>query len=936
MKWKLIVVYLLMVCNAIAQQPFYKELTVAENDQPVAVSTMAQDDNGYLILGTANGVYTYNGRNFVPVTDRKKPVTALCIADAVTYIAYKDGEVTILENGVQRILDTVRATVNSIKVAGDSSLWLCTDTEGIIVYRNGRREQYINTESGLADDYVYELAGMKNIMAAATDAGICLLTNAGKMQGRFSAASALVDNIVRAVCYDAGTHMLVAGAQQGGLCGVTAEDSSAWHIAYCTKDWQWGQVNDIIVIDGGRYWVTTATGKLVNVVVTDTGFIANVVHEAAKGLGKMLLDKGGNIWCATSTGVILFPAMGIANCPLKQPYSLRKVTAMACAGSRQLYAMGKELYAVDSKNEKGLLMATTNSFITAMHTDQYGRLWIGTMGDGIYRYNSGKLQSLDVPGLRNTDVISMSSADDTLWVAGLNGLEKIALSANGASGTIVMYYNKQQGTGSDYVYQIFTDSRKRIWLATDGGGLRVYEHDAFRNVEVPGLNSKVIYSIAEDSDGNIWMAALKDGLFVCRDSKWQRLGSRNGLSDLNISAIASIKDRIVIVHQKGIDAYYPDVKIFRHYTRRLGMDIDSTSSVLNCYGKDTAGNIYIPYEHGFIRFDEHRPLDIRPGIHIMSVNLFLKPIAAGRSRFAASENYLTFVFGGVNFTNPDRLFYRYRLTGFNNEWVTTNDESATFPQLPPGTYTFVVQSSLSAAFDDSSEASYTFFIARPVWQRPWFVIGSVLIVAMVVVVYFRYRVKKLERISLLEKERHLYEYEYLKGQVNPHFLFNSLNTVVSLIDEDARLATDYTIHLSDFYRNMLAHNDKDLITVAQEWELLEKYIYIQKSRFGEALKVELVSDDRIMQSVRIIPMALQLLVENAIKHNVVSQLHPLHVVVTVTDSAISVQNNIQIKKNKEKGTGIGLGNLKRRYALYDKTIQQYTDEKSFFVKLPAL
>lgn len=189
----------------------------------------------------------------------------------------------------------------------------------------------------------------------------------------------------------------------------------------------------------------------------------------------------------------------------------------------------------------------------------------------------------------------------------------------------------------------------------------------------------------------------------------------------------------------------------------------------------------------------------------------------------------------------------------------------------------------------------------------------------------------------MQQEKMIFEYEHLKSQVNPHFLFNSLYALSILIEENKDTAVGYTVHLADLYRNMLAHSKKDLIQLKEEFEILENYIHIQQTRFNDALIMRIDVPLNLMNTRRIVPLAMQLLVENAIKHNVVSTAHPLIISITATYDEIVVSNPIQPKMSQEKGAGIGLFNIKQRYSLLTKKAISFgVHENAFVVRLPLL
>jgi LytS/YehU family sensor histidine kinase len=190
---------------------------------------------------------------------------------------------------------------------------------------------------------------------------------------------------------------------------------------------------------------------------------------------------------------------------------------------------------------------------------------------------------------------------------------------------------------------------------------------------------------------------------------------------------------------------------------------------------------------------------------------------------------------------------------------------------------------------------------------------------------------------VLKHERIMFEYEHLKSQVNPHFLFNSLNTLTNLIARDQKKAIEYTENLSSLYHSILAYHDNDLVSLAEEIAILENYFSIQKGRFGDALQLQMNISAEVLRTKKIVPLALQILIENVIKHNVISEQEPLHIDISATDLDITITNILSPKLSKEKGEGLGLVNIKRRYELLTKkTVSYGIIGNEFIVILPLL
>lgn len=206
-------------------------------------------------------------------------------------------------------------------------------------------------------------------------------------------------------------------------------------------------------------------------------------------------------------------------------------------------------------------------------------------------------------------------------------------------------------------------------------------------------------------------------------------------------------------------------------------------------------------------------------------------------------------------------------------------------------------------------------------------------------IYFYHR----WRLSLIETERLRQEnissqLEALKSQVNPHFLFNSLNTLTYLIPEDEDRAVRFVQQLSKVYRYILEIRDRSLITVAEELDFLDAYQFLLKERFGENLQLQLKIDPAVKQ-LHMIPLSMQLLMENAIKHNIVSSQYPLtiEIIVGTPKETLLIRNQLQPKQQAQVSTKVGLDNIRRRYAFYTTAQVEVSEDNGWFsVELPLL
>ncbi len=196
------------------------------------------------------------------------------------------------------------------------------------------------------------------------------------------------------------------------------------------------------------------------------------------------------------------------------------------------------------------------------------------------------------------------------------------------------------------------------------------------------------------------------------------------------------------------------------------------------------------------------------------------------------------------------------------------------------------------------------------------------------------------RKSAVDAERYQKEsmtatYESLKSQVNPHFLFNSLNALTNLVYEDQDKAVKFIKQLSEVYRYVLDTRDKELVPIGDELRFLESYTYLQNIRFGNKLII-----DNTLSSVQsmVAPLSLQMLVENAVKHNEISHDKPLTIRLYVDQQFLVVENTLQRKINSgEESSGLGLDNIVKRYKfLSDQPVQISAGADLFVVKIPII
>jgi LytS/YehU family sensor histidine kinase len=199
------------------------------------------------------------------------------------------------------------------------------------------------------------------------------------------------------------------------------------------------------------------------------------------------------------------------------------------------------------------------------------------------------------------------------------------------------------------------------------------------------------------------------------------------------------------------------------------------------------------------------------------------------------------------------------------------------------------------------------------------------------------REKRLRKAGLLKQEMVEFQFQTLKNQVNPHFLFNSFNTLISTIEDDPQIAVEYVEKLSEFFRNMLGYRDQAVIPLREELDLLQTYFFLQQKRYGNNLVLQVEVPGQYMDRY-IPPLTLQMLIENAVKHNVISDKKNLKIEIGITaEGFLFVRNNLQKKRGAVPSTGTGLQNIRSRLELLGQHTMKVQESAQFFtVQLPLL
>ena len=433
----------------------------------------------------------------------------------------------------------------------------------------------------------------------------------------------------------------------------------------------------------------------------------------------------------------------------------------------------------------------------------------------------------------------------------------------------------------------------------------------------------------------LWVATQDHGILIFKNGELTRqLIDKHGLEDRSIYKIQERDDQIYISHKSGFQIYSPITNDWKTIGRPEG--IESGTSEDFALGHDNlwfAGNaklLSLP-----INNIPDPTIDFRVQIDSILIGN-QKVVISEEGAFDYKQNKLSvhLDFKGILF--EEEAYYSYRLEGLdkNTKQIPATESEITYNYLPPGSYSF----SVTAHYRDSKNDSlaYNFTIKKPYWQRWWFltIIGIALSLVLLIIIFLRNKKMKRENEEWLEQQMlktDLIESELkaLRSQMNPHFVFNSLNSIQDLIlQKDTDASYDYIVLFSNLVRNALSYSNEAFILLEKEIDFLETYLKLEKLRFGDNFSYTI--DSNASKTIQVPSLIVQPFVENAIVHglfhkqserilSIYFELRDTLLICTIIDNGVGRTKALEIQQRQGTDhTSFALNSIHKRLQILKK------------------
>lgn len=768
-QFKLSVVLIVIVNSCFAQLQVKNYFSFAgKKDLPV--NAICQDLTGFLWLATDDGVYNFDGKNsnlLLPNhSSLRTKITSIYYDNSETlWIGTDKGQVYFL---FKNKLDSVLLKTNDSKITSfcklKSKLFIATYGNGLFEMENKQQKHYM-VENGLSENVIYKLASDDDKkLWCATDAGIteCSINSAQLNFKIIANKSGLPDNIVRDLYYV--KNKLFVAMQDSGI-SVLNLATKIFETDLFFKNWSLGTVLNVVEYQKGKLLIATERKGLLQFDNGKFNLFDYQVNLETQVIQQLFVDKSQQIWLASKRGITRLSEKRFAIIDNKLGLSNEKVLALAVDNDNAIWLGTTMGISKISTNDEGKLIVTPITehqkyTISCATKAPDGNIWFGTYGNGIVilsseTKNSVVLNSAD-DAISNDNISHIHFHDNhTVYLSTLGGgLIKVHVELEDKYKVFKVSetLSESMGLGSDYVYASITDKNSNLFIATDGGGLQLFENGKFRNlIKENGFKSNTVFSLCRDKYNNIWGTTNADGVIKYDGKKLTSFNLENGLRDLHPQQIIAVDDILYAINSKGIDKINCNTNEINYYDV-FESDMEPNLNAMFYH----QNKLYSGTNKGILvyRTSKEKSDSIKPIAYIKSVLVNYKLIKMDSAfEFSHNQNNFSISFDGIWLKNPDKLKFRYRLNGLEENWQYADEEKTiNYNNLNSGNYTFIVQTKNEEDIW-SEPTGYAFIVLAPIWKKWWFWLIVLVIMIGSIYAFVKVRLKALQRENIILEQK---------------------------------------------------------------------------------------------------------------------------------------------------------------------------------------
>ncbi len=925
--------FLLALPFWLAAQPFnFRNYSVQEGLAQSRVNALLEDSRGYIWMGTeGGGLSRYDGRRFQTFTTRDglpgNYITALHESTGgLLWIGTQNRLCRYDGLSFRSIHPALSAEIHAITSSGPDTTWIGS-TSGLFIYT---ADTIPPVPIGEHSVYCLRKEGQRLWMG--TDKGIAWLEK-GRL-ARPNMPAALAQAQVRSITQDSLGQFWI-GTYGRGLYRYDGQ----FHLVYQNIS---NFILCLLPASDGRLWAGTLDAGLMSWAPDGNSFeqLTEADGLCSNHIRAAVESRWGDLWFGSgNNGVSQYSGQQFVRFTENDGLPDNYIYALAADTTGQLLvSCGQEGIARYNDTAFQLLPGLSGITARALTVDDSNRVWAGTEGRGLFIFGDTAVNNISrEDGLGGNWVRAFArEPSETFWVATADGgLSRVRVDSLPDS-LQIQTIREEDGLKDQRIFAMLRDSLGQLWYGTPTGlGLWGQGRNLAFLTTAEGLPRGNIRCLAQDSLGFTWVGTAGGGIarIQCRGDSC-RAAPVEGLTSNNIYLLACGPDgQLWAGSQLGLDRLTLDaegnVKAIRHFGRAEGFTGIETSQ--NAALKDERGNLWFGTVNGLMKYNPQYSFSnpVPPALHFTDIRLFYEPLEntayAGRLGpwhqlkdslvLPYNQNHLEFEFLGINHPNPEKVTYQWRLLGQESEWSPQSSRTnVTYSNLSSGIYTFQVRAFNEDGVPSPTPLEASFTIEPPFWDTWWFRTAAIGAGALLITLFVGWRIRRVRRQARrdrerLEMEKHLLELEQkaLQLQMNPHFIFNALNSIQSLIvQQDQATARRLLAQFARLMRAILYNSRKELVTLEDELTVLRNYLELERHIRGGLFDYDIrLSPGLEEDSVMLPPMLLQPFLENAIRHGIAPSGKKGHI-------GMAFQQKGPILEITIRDTGIGIEESRRR------------------------
>ncbi len=950
----------------LAQEPVYRHYT-SQNGLPSSeVYDVLQSEEGYIWFATNYGVVRFDGLNF-RVFDKQDGLPENAI-----FNMQKD--------------DSGRIWFNTFN--GSLAYW---DGEKIQPYKNNNKiSAYIQSMGLTTTVFVsYDIQPDGSLLFDLNGKGLHLINDAGTIQLKkqkedaaffdlillpngkvlFNSSSTITEPTIRLIQGDSifqvtrlfdnsayKNNNLFRATHRNGVVYFTYNNllirakGNKSELVYRFKY----RIVDVQFDKSGGMWIGTINGGAFH--FKDSNFtVLPENYLNGNSISKIFFDHEEGIWLtSTNNGIFYYPSLNITKYDMESSgLPSNRINDIEIDPSGKIWlGLGRgQLVSINTDNTIKTYHIETDqeAFISKIKWNKpLNRLLIGTNID-LYYFENGSIKlhpnifSNKIGGRKKFSAIkdiALNYHTGDFWLGKYTGITKLSSSGK------VMYMSALESNFNERVEAIELDSNGTVWMGTLHGLWQ------FKNAKFTQLTSR--YSLLSERitviksiNDTIVMGTRGNGLLILTKGSMFQFTTANGLPGNSIDALTISPNLIIAGTNQGVFTInrknmISDPKI-RTITTSNGL---SSNEITSLHLKENS--ILIGTSEGLNILD-HTALMPRSNhfpLFFTKLTIDESPVNIENNLQIKFEiNSIEIDYFAISFHNKGKIIYRHRLLGLHDEWFENQHTGAQYPYLPAGKYTFEVSAKNLNGEWNPNPITLSFEIIQPFWQTWWFYSLIAIMLVMIIYLVFRLRIKAIRNKNQLLLDIYRYQQEALIGQMNPHFIFNALNSLQRYILENDKVASNkYLSKFSGLMRKTLENSQNKEISIQAESDTLQLYLEVEASRFKNRFNFELIIGEGFDPKTTMIPVfIIQPLVENAIWHGLMNseKLGLLQIQFTrssndlqcmIVDNGIGREAAAAISNRKDKKS-LGISIIQNRIKLLNTQENreiniQYTDLKN--------